>query len=131
MANNRVEITDYYEFIALYRALHVARFLADPPALELLGSPFIAKIAIQVADALNEWEIERGHAERANWRKEIPIDSSLWIIARDNIIKHSQKWDTFSEAQKRDYIRDCLSPFLITDETMTEFIRQLDEFIKS
>ncbi|MCL4253156.1 MAG: hypothetical protein KJ043_05190 [Anaerolineae bacterium] len=126
MADKRVEISDYYELIALYRALHVARFLADPPVPELLGSPFIAKIAIQVAEALNEWEIARGHAEQANWRKEIPIDSSLWIIVRDNIIKYSQKWDTFSEAQKRDYIQDCLSPFLITDEVMVEFIRQAD-----
>ena len=123
----KFETTDYYEMVALFRAIQVVKFDRDPLAPELVGSTFIANIANRLAKALDEMELERGHPERANWQGPIVQDGEKWQIIVREAARHPEIWARQSHEWKADYAHILMSPFSYTVEMLEEFIRQVDE----
>jgi len=125
---NMLQITEYYELVALHKALWSARFAREPLLEYLPGSPFLADIANRVVDVLAKMEIERGRPERANdWRMEVSTTGEIWQIMLRNASEHPDFWKKQSTEEKKKIARIYLSPFVITDEILDEFIRQVDE----
>lgn len=120
-----LEITQYYELVALHKALHVARFSRDPMIPWLSGSPYLADIAKRIVNTLAIMEAERGKPERAkDWQMTIDPNGELWRIAINNAAADSDSWNSQTHQQKIDLARIFLSPFTFTDEMIELFIEQ-------
>ncbi|MBI1259272.1 MAG: hypothetical protein GC204_17540 [Chloroflexi bacterium] len=125
-----LEISDYYELVALYRALRLFKFSRNPVDDRIVGSPFLANIANRTVEVLNEMEIERGRPERANWAEPIIPDSEVWQIAVRNAADSNEGyWRNFSPEQKREFAAVLLSPFSFTDDMLADFIADADAIL--
>jgi hypothetical protein len=126
--SEKFEITEYYELVALHRALHVARFAREPLVPALPGSPFLAAIAKRVVETLAEMEIKRGKPERASdWQIKIDPSGEVWQIAVRNAALEPEFWNRCTNQEKTGLAHTFLSPFVVTDETVIKFIEQVDE----
>lgn len=122
-----LEITDYYELVALCMALQQVKFSRSPVDDRVIGSPFIASIANRLVETLNELEVERGKPEGANWNVPIVQDSEVWQIAVRNAVDSNEGyWKNFSYEQKREFAVVLLSPFTYTEEMLAIFVTQVD-----
>ena len=123
-----LEIAEYYELVALHKALHVARFSRDPMIPWLSGSPYLADIANRIVNTLANMEVERGKPERAkNWQMRIDPNGEVWRIAVNNAAVDSDIWNSQTHQQKVDLARIFLSPFTFTDEMIELFIDQVND----
>lgn len=121
-------ITEYYELVALHRALRATKFVREVPIPELPGSPFLADISRRVVETLAQMEVERGKPERAaDWQIPIGEDSEVWRIAVRNAAIKPDSWNKQTHEEKVNRARIHLSPFVFTDEMVETFIRQVDE----
>ena len=125
-----LEISDYYELVALYRALRMFKFSRNPMDDRIVGSPFLANIANRTVEVLNEMEVERGTTERANWAEPIIPNSEIWQIAvRNAADSNDGYWRNFSPEQKREFAAVLLSPFSFTDDMLANFVVDVDAFL--
>ncbi len=123
-----LQITDYYELLALHSALMVARFSRNPIKPELPGSPYLADIANRIVQTLAEMEVERGHPERAErWYAKIDPTEELWQIAIRNASTKPDIWGKLSIKEKIERAKTFLSPFTITNNILDAFIAEVDE----
>ncbi len=123
-----LKITEYYELVALPRALRAAKFGRELLIPELPGSPFLADISTRVVETLAQMEIERGKPERAaDWQIAIDEHGEVWKIAVRNAAHKPDSWNRQTHEQKVSFARIHLSPFVFTDEMLETFIRQVDE----
>jgi hypothetical protein len=123
----KLEVTDYYELRVLHSALWVVRFAENPVRPELPGSPLLANIANRIVEVGAKMEVERGHPERAEqWRIKIVPDSPLWQVIVKNANRNSAFWKSCSTDKKREIARTYLSPSIIDDALIEEFVRQVD-----
>lgn len=123
-----LEVTEYYELVALHKALIAARFARKPLMPFLSGSPYLSEIARRVVDILSEMEVERGRPEqRNNWQIKIRPDSEVWQIAVKNAATESDFWNKQSKEKKTELAKIFLSPFVISDEILDLFIDEVDE----
>jgi hypothetical protein len=128
----RFEIIDYYELVALHKALHVARFAREQLVPALPGSPYLATIAKRVVETLAEMEIIRGKPERAkNWFVNIDPTGEVWQIAVRNAASEPEMWSRQTHAEKLSLAQIYLSPFIFTDEVLEMFVQQVDNQIKT
>lgn len=126
-----LEIKDYYTLIALHRALFVTRFAENPVIPELSGSPFLAKVANEIVEILSQMEIEKGRPERANnWRLNIKQGEGLWLNIVGKVSENSEKWRNFSYQQKREIAYNYLSPFILDEDVINNFVNDVDKAVK-
>jgi hypothetical protein len=124
---NKLEITEYYELLALHRALHVVRFARTELAPGLSGSPYLADIAKRVVAVLREMEVSRGKPEWAdNWLSQIDPDGEVWQIAVSNAAQNPDRWNQRTHQEKLSHVWIYLSPFVYTDEMVEQFVKQVD-----
>jgi hypothetical protein len=126
-----LKINEYYELVALHRALHAARFAREPLLAELPGSPFLADISRRVVETLAQMEIERGQSSRAkNWHVPIVEHGEVWRIAvRNAATIPPHLWNNYTHEQKVKIGHIFLSPFVFTNEMVETFIHQVGEQI--
>lgn len=125
-----LEITEYYELVALHKALRVARFARNPMIPALSGSPYLADIARRVVDTLSAMEVERGRPDqRENWQIAIDPDGEIWQIAVRNAAEHPDFWREQTHEKKIEIARIYLSPFVLTDQLLENFVHQVDKVI--
>jgi hypothetical protein len=123
-----LEITEYYELVALYRALRVVKFAPQPIVPELTGSPYLADISRRIVDTLSKMEVERGKPERSSdWQIEIDPNGEIWQIAVRNAATTPDFWSKQTHEKKIELARIHLSPFALTDALLEDFVRQVNE----
>lgn len=122
------QITDYYQLIALHKALIQAKFARDPIDPIISGSPLIAETANQIIATLIQMEIDRGNPKGAEiWKIKIDPSGEMWQIALSRISLYDRIWQKWTPEEKKYYARLLLSPFFFDDDLLEEFVRQADE----
>lgn len=124
-----VLISDYYELVALYKAIHAAKFSPKPMAPELVGSPILASVAIRIAETLDQMELDQGHPERAVWRRPMVPDSPLWQLCITDVMFHHEVWQTWSIEGKKRHACVIMSPYTATDEILAHFVSEVEAMI--
>lgn len=127
------EVSDYYELLALHRALMEAKFTFFPNDREIAGSPFVAKISHQVVETLIQVELARGHPKKAErwekWRR-IDVTRREWKIALQRISESMKRfpkqWQKWTTQQKVEYCQNVISPFKLEGKMLTKFMEQLE-----
>lgn len=122
-------IKDYYELLALHRALMEAKFTECPNDPVIAGSPLVADIMSQVVTVLKQKEIERGHLDKVeSWDKFLEIDSTRreWRVAVVRA-QESDRWLDWSLEEKRAFSRVLLSPFVVDDTMLKLFMQEVEQ----
>lgn len=128
--SDNILITDYYELVALYRAVRVAKFSLRPMYSELVASPSLASVAIRIAQALDELELGRGHPENHGWNASMTPDSPIWKQCVNFALLSHEDWQVWSIEDKKRYASVIMSPSSSPDEILEYFINQVDAIIK-
>lgn len=127
MIKNEVVISDYYELLALHKALIEAKFHTEPENLLISGSPYIADICNKVVQALIEIETQKDASKQNRWMEWLNIKNqkTFWNRA----IKYAQEfnlWDRMNNNEKKKYVMCLLAPFKFNEEDIVRFISEVD-----
>ena len=120
-------VDDFYELLALHRALFEVRFISDPNDPAVPASPFIGKIAERTIAAIVELGREYETAEGwEKWKriKMVP-NSREWNTVLSEI-KGSEKWGTKKMEEKKAYLEERVLPLKLSDETLDLLIRDAE-----
>jgi hypothetical protein len=119
-------IEDYFELLALNKALFEARFREKPICAEVQGSPFLADIHNRLIETLIATEREQGKqlewSEWRRWRNRVIEKQQV-----EQIIKHAH-WQQFSAHQKLAFVQVLIAPFIVDEEEMNALIMFGDQF---
>src|SRR5512133_3700048 len=106
------EVSEYYELLALHRAIMEAKFHPDPQNLDVPASPLLAAVCNRLLDSLVAAEQERGRPEKGEewqrWRTR-PRQGRFWQVA----VQHAsavRDWSRWSSDEKRKFTADALAP---------------------
>ena len=119
-------VSDPMELLALHRALMEAKFHPNPEHREIQGSPFVARIAERVVDALIQYEISERNKTAGDswisWRDATKHDLCLNVV-RQRLAETSRIiWDNMTSDARRAYVRDLLSPLIAGDDLIGNLI---------
>jgi len=122
-----LEISNYYELLALHKMVMEAKFHRDPDDHDIADSPIAARVACMVVDALKHAENARGFADKAEgWErwKQVDPNSRFW---KNSVIfaRHHEAWDGMSAAEKRELVGVLLAPFEMSDDAYARFVREV------
>lgn len=84
MTSNSLVLDDYYELLALHRALLEAKFCDEPNDLDVSGSPIIARLYQKLIPVLIQAEVEKkGDTARQSWSHWLRLDATRreWGVA--------------------------------------------------
>jgi hypothetical protein len=126
MTSNKFIVSDYYELLALHRALLESQFCDEPNDMDVSASPIIAKLHKQLLNSLIEADVERkGDEAKAAWDEWLKIDTERreWIVAIKRA-KNESHWTEWDDYAKRTYVHNLLSPFDFDDKLVDLFINQ-------
>jgi len=127
MASKIFNVSDYYELLALHRALLESQFCDEPNDMDVSASPLVAKLHKQLLETLVDVEVERNGVEAkiawAEWL-EIDVERREWKVALKRA-KGERLWAEWNYDAKRAYVYDLLSPFAVDDKLVGEFIKQV------
>ena len=127
MTSKIFNVSDYYELLALHRALLESQFCGEPNDMDISASPIIAKLHKQLLETLVNVEIERkGIAAKTIWDEWLNISAERreWKVALKRA-KDERLWNEWDYDAKRTYVYDLLSPFKIDDNLADMFITQV------
>ena len=120
-------ISEPTELLALWRLVSEAKFQPDPEDKDLWGSPFVHALSVKVAAALLEGYVRAGDfaAIEAHkcWLASLPNNVVLQVV-RTRLREDAQTrmWAALSRAEKREYVRGCIAPFLVEPEFLEGLI---------
>ncbi|MEO0442472.1 MAG: hypothetical protein AAFZ92_01850 [Pseudomonadota bacterium] len=118
-----IDIEDYWELLALHKAIMAAKF-GNGSTREMLTSPFLASVAKKVLQAIVDAEREKGSEEKAkNWEtwKKAEKNRNEWDKLVE-VIEQGERYQTLSDNDIAREIRDILSPLEITDDQISKLI---------
>lgn len=118
-----VDIEDYWELLALHKAIMAAKFGGESNK-EMLTSPFLASAAKKVLQAIVDAERKKGgDAKVASWEtwKKADENRNEWDKLID-VIEQSERYETLDDNDIAREIRDILSPLEITDNQISVLI---------
>ena len=122
-----LRVDDYYELLALHKGLMEAKFNGDPDNFDVPGSPVLARLSKRVVNALVDAENTRGKPAKAQqwqqWRA-TAYSGRCWDVAV-RLAKRESRWGTWSVDQQRDFARDLLAPFELTEAEVDRFVREV------
>ena len=124
------QVDDYFELLALNKALRLLKF--SYPSLDdsLPGSPLMAAMANRVVDTLVAIEIERGRLDLGvEWKGKIVPSSHIW----NNLLAHAQessKWLQWSLEQKQEFAQILISPLEADEKIIAQFVYEVDALLK-
>lgn len=122
--NINFKIGDYYELLALHKALLEAKFHQEPNNIEVCFSPIVAKLSNEIVDALTNFNIEKKKLWE-DWRK-LENHSDFRNIALMNACSYSY-WLKLNYCGKVDACKALLSPFLTTQNDIELFIEEVEQ----
>lgn len=128
MTSKVFNVSDYYDLLALHRALLESKFCDEPNDMDVSASPIIAKLHKQLLKVLIEIEVEKkGEDSRVSWAEWLKIDSERreWQQALKRA-RHESLWQEWDVNTKKNYIYNLLSPFHLDDVQVCDFIVQVD-----
>ncbi len=119
-----LEVTDYYELIALNKALHAARYQENPGFSEVPGSPFVAAIHERVLTAIF------GHDNTPQTQIDEWLTWKNRRIEQDCVRKHliNCNWRRMDAATQREFVCILVKPFVATDSEIDELIAYAEEY---
>jgi len=129
MTSTNLLLDDYYELLALHRALLEAKFCDEPNDFDVSASPIIARIYKKLIPVLIEAESKKkGEGARQSWDRWLRLDPSRreWGVALKRA-KSERKWASWSPREKRSYVADLLTPFVLEEEIAEKFVLQVEE----
>ena len=118
-----IEIDDYWELLALHKAIMEVKF-GKVENREFLTSPFLASVAKKVLIALVEADRKKNGSDKASgWDSWKIVDESRseWVKLL-KFIDENERYKTLSNDDVAREIRDVLSPLEISDDTVFELI---------
>ncbi len=121
---------DYYELIALHRALLESKFNNSPNDYDVAKSPIINKIYSDVLDSIMNYEFERnGQSGKDKWISWLEMDRTKreWDVSL-NIIKREHSWSVWDYEEKSKFSLTVIYPFSISSELLKEFIDEANTF---
>ncbi|MEM7281669.1 MAG: hypothetical protein AAF438_08580 [Pseudomonadota bacterium] len=124
MTSKKIELSDYYELLALHRALLESKFCPVPNDLDVSGSPIIATLHKKVVSLLIDVEASRrGEEAKLKWKKWLQIDSERreWKAGLERA-RSQHSWDSWSNAEKKRFSYNLLSPFEVDEKLLRKFI---------
>ena len=120
-------VKDYYELLALHRALLESKFCDEPNDLDVSSSPIVAKLHKQLLSILVESDVDRkGDEAKEEWNEwlQLGTDRREWKVAIKRA-KNEELWENWGPREKKTYVSDLLSPFVIDDKLIDEFIESV------
>ena len=127
MTSSVFKVSEYYELVALHRALLESQFCDEPNDTDVSASPIIAKLHKQLLESIVALEIERkGLEAESAWSDWLQIDAERreWTVALKRANRET-RWNEWDFKEKKDYVYDLLSPFKVSDDLVEEFISQV------
>ncbi|MRW88168.1 hypothetical protein GJ698_29235 [Pseudoduganella sp. FT26W] len=121
-------IEDFYELLAMQRVFREAKFCFEPSDDEISSSPIVARLAQRLMEALVNADVERkGEKKKNDWDDWLSLDETReeWGVALTRT-KKEQRWESWSEKQQREYLQSLLSPFILTEENLKKFMREVN-----
>ncbi len=119
-------IDNYYELLALHRAVMESKFSIDlnDPAIE--GSPLVATVANQIVEALTEMEVAKeGEAARLKWQewRKMSLDRREYKIVQAKL-RSNTAWKTWRFDKQVKHVKDLASPLQVSDELIGNLLGQ-------
>lgn len=121
---------NYYELIALHRALLESKFNNSPNDYDVAKSPIINKIYKDIIDSILNIEFEKnGQQGKDKWKSWLQMDRNKreWEISL-NIIKREKFWASWDYEKKSNFALTVIYPFTISSGLLKEFIDEADTF---
>lgn len=118
-----VVITDPAELVALDKVLREAKFSDSPNDPVVAASPIVADLARRVRAALDVRTF--GVADRPDREDMIGPTWREWTVS----VREARKltaWHSWDQEAKALVARDLLSPFGVSDESVLQFIQEVD-----
>lgn len=132
MTSSKFIIGEYYELLALHRALLEAKFCEEPNDLDVSASPIVAMLHKKLLRSLISIEIERkGKTAQDNWDDWLEIGPKRreWKVGLQRA-RNERLWREWGYKDKQKYIFDLLSPFKVDDNLVGRFISQVEQLQK-
>ncbi len=127
MISNDFIVSDYYELLALHRALLEAKFCDEPNDFDVSASPIIASLHKKLLQSLIKLEVEqKGSSAQDSWNNWLAIDPERreWNVGLQRA-RDERLWCEWSKEDKKKYILDLLSPFHVDNELAEIFLNQV------
>lgn len=123
-----LEIEDEYELLALHNALMEAKVSEAPSKVEIVSSPYVARLANKVCDELenqykpSRMDILRKRPPEYNAWKEWRSSPDMEKIESHTLRYRPDDWYYWSKDQKEDFLKILIAPYALTDSEISDLI---------
>lgn len=118
---------DYFELLALHRAIIEAKFHLDPEDRDVPGSPILARISERIVEAIGLMEDRMGKYGGSkgweSWRRN--PGTRFWNVAVEYAANFSD-WHKLNLEQKRKLVTNLMAPFIADDNQISAFLSEVD-----
>ncbi len=112
-----LEISDYWELLALHNVLMEAKFHENPFKPEIQHSPYVQNIANKVFEALVNSEFTANGLDKASWLSWREADKDRReVILLINKISTEPSWSDMSKDERIEYIRIFMAPLILEEK---------------
>ena len=114
---------------AMFRVVLEAKFHENPEDDDIPASALVAALAIELRNCLRAKEVEReGMAAERRWEEWLAITATRreWRCAMAYAAGHWKEWPSWTEDAKEVAVRQLLSPFEVSPETIAAFRQDLE-----
>ncbi|MBE1877495.1 hypothetical protein [Myceligenerans pegani] len=113
---------------ALVSALVRLKFNEDEVPEPYFGSPFVGEALLKLLASVIAESEEAGDLGRAR-RWKFWQDWSIRGYERQIVVKHAasvQAWASWSTGERRNFLRHCAAPFLLSDADLDDLITEVE-----
>ncbi|GMM90618.1 hypothetical protein [Vibrio fortis] len=118
-----IELSDYWELLALHNVLMEAKFNENPFKPEIQLSPHVKRLTDKVFEALINTEAPAqgfDKAGRLTWRKATEDRREVKLLL--NKISSDPSWVHLNHSERAEYIQTFMSPLKIDEDLKTKII---------
>ena len=128
MKTKSFQVNSLKELRVLQRVFREAKFCKQADDDEVSESPLVAELFGRLMTVLIEAQVEsEGEIARLKWEKWLVVEDSSrdeWLAVRDRAQKNPL-WSSWTEGERRDYVKTLFSPFVLEDKTLETFISEV------
>jgi len=124
----KLSTDNYYELLALHKALLESKFNNAPNDFDVSKSPIVNKLYAEVLETLLQAELEKnGEAGKNRWISWFQMDKAKreWNVAL-NTVKRERLWSDWDNQKKEDFAKAVVYPFQLNEENLQMFITEAD-----
>ncbi|QFT13079.1 hypothetical protein [Vibrio sp. THAF190c] len=118
-----IELSDYWELLALHNVLMEAKFHENPFKPEIQLSPHVKSLTDKVFEALINTESPAPGFDKAGWltwRKATEDRREVKLLL--NKISSDPSWVHLNHSERAEYIQTFMSPLKIDEDLKTKII---------